>query len=95
MASKTGRTASGGGGAVAELLLERLPFQILHDQIRARRPSAIDAEVGDIDDVRVLQLAERLGLAREALEKDRVVGDPRVNQLRRECARQGPVWRTR
>ena len=59
-----------------EPLLERLPFQILHDQIRTRGSVAIHPEVRDIDDVRMFQFAERLGLARKALEKDRVVRDP-------------------
>ena len=64
-------------------LLERAAREVLHrDVVRV----VVLAAVVDADDVRVLEAGGGLGLAPEALDEARVLGEPVVQELQRDLA---------
>ncbi len=71
--------------------LERLARHELHHEVGHAAAGGIDAEVGDGDDVRVGEPAERFGLDAEALEVVRGECGARVQQLHRHALLQGEV----
>ena len=71
------------GASLADQLLERAAREVLHrDVVRA----VVGAAVVDADDVGVLEAGRRLGLAAEALDEVRVLGEAAVQQLQRDLA---------
>ena len=61
---------------------ERAAIEVLHHQIRDRtRTGAREAEIGDVDDVRMAQPSGRLGLPAEALDELLVARELPMNDL--------------
>ena len=73
-----------------DLLRECLAFEELHDEIG----NPIDrSDVGDVDDVRMLDARGRTSFAEEALDERRVLGESRVENLDRDALLEARVER--
>ena len=63
-------------------ILERLALEVLHDEVH--RALGQDAEVGDVDDVRVVDRRRRARLAQEAVDRLLVARELRVQHFHRD-----------
>ncbi len=70
------------GAFLLDQILERLALEVLHHEVD--RALGQDAEVGDVDDVRVVDRGRRARLAEEAMDRLLVARELRMQHLHRD-----------